>query len=169
MDRDQNASENLFDRENKLIAEILSGFRGLIKHGADRVSSTASTGQAAYNSMAIEILMSGLTKSTEDLLGLTRQLRELWVVGPLKKPGEGDDAVQLGVQQDATAFFSLMNGMRSEERSARAQETGGCMTYREGPMEGVPMPKGPEALGGPAGQGVGAGPRAGAQGGVGRG
>ncbi|KAK5659515.1 hypothetical protein OQA88_717 [Cercophora sp. LCS_1] len=138
MDRDQAAAENLLDRENKLIAEILSGFRTLIRDGADRVDSTASTGQAAYNSMAIEIMTNGLIKSTEDLLSLTRQLRELWVVGPLKKPGEGDDEAQQGIKQDAEKFFAALDGMRNAERSAKAQASGGCMTYRQGPLEGNP-------------------------------
>lgn len=51
------------DRENKLIAEILAGFRGLITHSADKVNNTASTGQAAANSMAVEIMMNGLVGS----------------------------------------------------------------------------------------------------------
>ncbi len=77
-------------------------------------------------------------KSTEDLLGLTRQLRELWVVGPLRQPGEGDDEAQQGIKQDAVAFFATLSAMRGEERMKKAQESGGCMQYREGPMEGNP-------------------------------
>ena len=46
--------------ENKLIAETLSGFRELILHSAEKVDNIASTGQAGYNSMAVEIMMHGL-------------------------------------------------------------------------------------------------------------
>ena len=51
------------DRENKLIAEILAGFRGLITHGADKVNNTASAGQAAANHMTVEIMMNGLVST----------------------------------------------------------------------------------------------------------
>ena len=79
-------------------------------------------------------------KSTEDLLGLTRQLRELWVVGPLKRPGEGDTEARENVRQDAAAVFEMMNAMRGDNRRRRAQESEGCMVYREGPLEGNPNP-----------------------------
>ena len=39
----------------KLIAEILGLFRMLVRDATDKVNSTASTGKAASNSMAIEI------------------------------------------------------------------------------------------------------------------
>ncbi|KAK0639721.1 hypothetical protein B0T16DRAFT_337443 [Cercophora newfieldiana] len=139
MDRDQSASENLLDQENKLIAEILAGFRAIIRAGTDRVDNTASTGQAAFNTMAMEIHMNGLIKSTEDLLGLTRQLRELWVVGPLKKPGEGDDEAQQVIKDDASQYFATLNGMRRAERLKETADQHGSMQYREGPLQGNPM------------------------------
>lgn len=71
-------------------------------------------------------------------MSLTRQLRELWVVGPLKKPGEGDDEAQQGIKQDAETFFSTLNAQRNAERLGKAQASGGCMTYRQGPLEGSP-------------------------------
>lgn len=42
----------------------MTAFRDLINHAAARVDNTASTGQAAYNSMALEIIMSSLVSST---------------------------------------------------------------------------------------------------------
>ncbi|KAK3681763.1 hypothetical protein B0T22DRAFT_472792 [Podospora appendiculata] len=138
MDREQNLSENLLDRENKLIADILSAFRSLVLLGTENVDNIASTGQAGYNSMAIEITMNGLIKSTEDLLELTRQLRELWVVGPLKKPGEGDEEAAQGMRQDATVIFDLLNRMRAEARQRLAQQAQGAMVYVSGPTDGIP-------------------------------
>jgi len=150
------------DMENKLIADTLSGFRDLILHSAEKVDNIASTGQAGYNSMAVEIMMHGLVcvnvllahssfrdriltcscyqvKSTEDLLALTRRLRELWVVGPLKKPGDGGEAEVLdGMKQDAASIFELLNRMRAEERQKVARESNGCMTYVSDAIEGIP-------------------------------
>ncbi|KAK0738853.1 hypothetical protein B0T18DRAFT_300971, partial [Schizothecium vesticola] len=116
MDRDQAMSENLMDRKDKLIADSLTVFREIVSTAAAKVDSTASAGQAAVNTMAIEILVNGLTKTTEDLLILTRRLRELWVVGPLKPAGEGDDAARESVRQDAEAVFAVMNRVREEGR-----------------------------------------------------
>ncbi|KAK1780890.1 hypothetical protein QBC45DRAFT_431232 [Copromyces sp. CBS 386.78] len=94
MERDQEKTEDLFDLENRLTASLLRTFQSLLQHGAYRVDNTASVGQAAYNAMATDILMNGMIKSVEELLSLTRKMRELWVVGALRKPGEGDEEVE---------------------------------------------------------------------------
>lgn len=74
------------------------------------------------------------TKTTEDLLILTRRLRELWVVGPLRPAGEGDDAARESVRQDAEAVFAVMNRVRAEGR--RVEGPGGVMEYRVGGLQG---------------------------------
>ncbi|KAK3341029.1 hypothetical protein B0H65DRAFT_399862, partial [Neurospora tetraspora] len=79
MERDQNTTEDLFDLENRLTASLLRTFQSLLHHGASRVDNTASVGQAAYNAMATDILMNAQVKSVEELLSLTRKMRELWV------------------------------------------------------------------------------------------
>lgn len=38
----------------------MTSYRDLLNHAAAEVNSSASTGQAAYSSMALEIMMSGL-------------------------------------------------------------------------------------------------------------
>jgi len=63
---------------------------------------------------------------------LTRQLRELWVVGPLKPAGEGDDAARESVRQDAETAFAIMNRARGEQR----QPTGEFMKYQEEELQG---------------------------------
>ncbi|KAK1833694.1 hypothetical protein QBC39DRAFT_369951 [Podospora conica] len=134
MDRDQAMSENLMDSKDKLIAEALTVFREIVSTAAAKVDSTASAGQASVNTMGMEILANGLTKTTEDLLILTRRLRELWVVGPLKPAGEGDDAARESVRQDAEAVFAVMNRQRAEGR--RTDGEGGVMEYRVGGLQG---------------------------------
>lgn len=52
--------------EEKLIADTLSGFRGLVLHSAEKVDNVASTGEAGYNAMAVEIMMHGLVRSSSD-------------------------------------------------------------------------------------------------------
>ncbi|KAK4108085.1 hypothetical protein N656DRAFT_740661, partial [Canariomyces notabilis] len=119
------------ERKNILIAEIMTAFRDLVTHAAAKVDSTASTGQAAYSSMALEFTMSSLIKSTEDLLSLTRRLRELWVVGPLRAPGEGDEQAEATMRHDADTVLAMLNALRDGERQrllAQAAGDTGCLT-----------------------------------------
>ncbi|KAM7215599.1 hypothetical protein V8F06_008986 [Rhypophila decipiens] len=137
MSRDQEP-EALLDMEEKLIADTLSGFRGLIMHSAEKVDNIASTGEAGYNAMAVDIMMHGLVKSTEDLLSLTCRLRELWAVGPLKKPGEGGEAEALEqMKQDAMSVFQLLDKMRGEARQKMVRESNGCMAVISESAEGA--------------------------------
>lgn len=78
-------------------------------------------------------------KSIEHLLALTRRLRELWVVGPLRKPGDGDDKAQESIRQDPHAFYGMLNAMRKEERMREEQEGHDYMAYKEEPLEGPPV------------------------------
>ncbi|KAM7184466.1 hypothetical protein V8F20_012205 [Naviculisporaceae sp. PSN 640] len=131
--------EALLDMEEKLIADTLAGFRGLVLHSAEKVDNVASTGEAGYNAMAVEIMMHGLVKSVEDLLALTRRLRELWAVGPLKKPGEGGEAEALNeMRQNAASVFQILDQMREEKRQRMVRQSEGGLAYVTGAVEALP-------------------------------
>ncbi|KAK3504444.1 hypothetical protein B0T13DRAFT_516362 [Neurospora crassa] len=142
MDRDQNTTEDLFDLENRLTASLLRTFQSLLHHGASSVNGTASIGQAAYNAMATDILMNGMVQSVEELLSLTRKMRELWVVGPLRKPGEGDEEVERemrGCWEDIIGEKGV-GGWRAQKRAEVVDKMGGGKgvgEYKEGEV-GVP-------------------------------
>ncbi|AEO68655.1 b467b1b6-d36a-49a4-a4eb-34024350c8a5 [Thermothielavioides terrestris] len=121
MDRDPTVVEDLLERKNVLVAEIMTAYRDLVKHATAQVDSSASTGQAAYSSMALGIMMSQIIKSTEDLLALTRRIRELWVVGPLKAPGAHDAEAEQRMRADAEHVFAMLNAMRDAERRGMVQ------------------------------------------------
>ncbi|KAG7291278.1 hypothetical protein NEMBOFW57_001290 [Staphylotrichum longicolle] len=143
MDRDKNSADNLQERMNILIAEIMTAFRDLVNHAAAPVDNTASTGQTGYSSMALEIMMSGIIKSTEDLLSLTRKIRELWLIGPLKAPGAHDAEVDQAIWQDAAQVFAMFNGLRDDQRQRMVQlaaQAGGGFTYERGEIDGPPPP-----------------------------
>ncbi|KAK4097631.1 hypothetical protein N658DRAFT_500240 [Parathielavia hyrcaniae] len=136
----------------------MASFRDLINTAAAPVDNTASTGQAAYRSMALQTMMSGVVKSTEDLLSLTRKMRELWVVGPLKAPGAQDAEAEQAMQQDADQVFAMLNAIRDSQRQRlmqQAVEAGGGFTYeRADPPEVRIQPAVEEASGSrPAGTG----------------
>ncbi|KAL1872440.1 hypothetical protein VTK73DRAFT_1518 [Phialemonium thermophilum] len=130
MDRDETTeTANLLDRENRLIADVLSHFRSLVILATEPVNKTASAGQAAYSSMAMEIETKGLIKATEDLLQLTRLLRELWVVGPLRKPGEGVAEVEQSIDTEVQDVVSLLNKLREQSRRQMIEDGGGHGNY----------------------------------------
>ncbi|KAL2134414.1 hypothetical protein VTI74DRAFT_253 [Chaetomium olivicolor] len=160
MDRDPNSATNLLERKNILIAQVMTAFRDLVNNAAAPVDSTASTGQAAYSSLAIETGMTSIVKSTEDLLTLTRQLRELWIVGPLKAPDGAQDAeAEQCMRQDAAQVFAILNALRDAQRAemvGRANEAAsGGFTYQKGEVDGASalsqtVPAAQEVLQGPS-------------------
>ncbi|KAK3368349.1 hypothetical protein B0H63DRAFT_488322 [Podospora didyma] len=157
MDRDQNASEDLMERRGRIIADILSTFGQLVRQGTEKVDSTVTIGQTGYSSMALDILMNTLIKLIEDLLGLTRQLRELWIAGPLRLPGAGDDEAESALQQDAATVFSILATLRNQSRQRAAEatrESHGYVTYVSGPVDGPPPPIDPKAVAAAPGTGV---------------
>ncbi|KAH8902515.1 hypothetical protein BR93DRAFT_972581 [Coniochaeta sp. PMI_546] len=109
-------AQSLRDREERLIAEILANFRNLVMLATEPIGSSASAGQAAYSSMAMEIETKGLIKSAEDLLQLTRLLRELWIIGPLRKPGEGEREAEVTIEDEVRGVVGILGQMREKSR-----------------------------------------------------
>jgi hypothetical protein len=72
-------------------------------------------------------------KSTEDLLSLTRKIRKLWVIGPLKAPGAHDAQAEQEMQQDAEHVFAMLNAIRDAQRQKMLQQGG--LTYERGEIE----------------------------------
>lgn len=58
-------------------------------------------------------------RATEDLLSLTHEIRELWIIGPLTKPGAGDEEARRNMKQEAEETFNLVNALRNEQRLAQ--------------------------------------------------
>ncbi len=49
---------------------------------------------------------------------LTRQLRELWVVGALRKPGEGEEAAEATIESEVSRLIQLLNSRQQKSREA---------------------------------------------------
>ncbi|KAK3985929.1 hypothetical protein QBC44DRAFT_334126 [Cladorrhinum sp. PSN332] len=117
MNRDQDLSNNLLEQKRKIISDIMTYFRDITNFATAKVDSTASVGQAAASSMALETTLNGIIKSTEDLLTLTRALRELWAIGPLATPeGEGDVRATKQIEEDSRVVFEILDRLRTEKR-----------------------------------------------------
>ncbi|MDA4133869.1 MAG: mediator of RNA polymerase II transcription subunit 22 [Thaumarchaeota archaeon] len=52
----------LTDREGRIVAEILERFRNLMMAGTERVTPNASPGDAAFNSMRMDMEANGLVR-----------------------------------------------------------------------------------------------------------
>ncbi|CAN8096794.1 unnamed protein product [Discula destructiva] len=117
MDRNQQASAatSLMFREGETIAEILQAYHALVLIATDRITNKASIGHAAHNSMAMQLETQRLIKGVENLLALTRRIRELWVVGPLREL-EGGRELEQAIATEVQSVTGTINQMRSTTR-----------------------------------------------------
>ncbi|KAJ9136853.1 hypothetical protein NKR23_g9495 [Pleurostoma richardsiae] len=139
MDRNQQAAgTNLLDREGRVIADVLQRFRNLTMLATDRITNKASTGTAAYHSMAMDLETQGMITAIEDLLALTRQLRELWVVGPLRKPGEGEREAEETIDSEVQRVTQMLNQLKEGSRQKMVKEGCGHGEYVVGRLETPP-------------------------------
>ncbi|KAK4202132.1 hypothetical protein QBC40DRAFT_263601 [Triangularia verruculosa] len=139
MNRDTDTAHNLLERKNKLMADLMTYYRDLINTATEPIPANASNSSAAINSLAMETAMTGFITATEDLLSLTREIRELWIIGSLTKPGAGDEEARQEIKKDADAVFRAVNALRNEQRLAQIGAAGQSpMRYRVGNLEGHP-------------------------------
>ncbi|KUJ07084.1 uncharacterized protein LY89DRAFT_691891 [Mollisia scopiformis] len=108
MEGAQQTTSGLIDRENATIAELLTRFLNLVKLAASPVEEGATKEVAAAQAFEMECESSALVRASEDLLQLTRELKELWLFGPLRgiKEGEGEgkmdeDSIKVGEMVEA--------------------------------------------------------------------
>ncbi|KAI0400368.1 hypothetical protein F4802DRAFT_585274 [Xylaria palmicola] len=81
----------LMDRHNKIMAAILTRFRNMVLAATEPLPTAAAIPQASLNAMTMNNETSALIKEIENLLALTREIKQLWIAGPLRKPGDTDE------------------------------------------------------------------------------
>ena len=120
-------AESLIDREERAVAALLTRFKNLISLAAAPTEDGATKEVAATQAFQMEVESSALVQPTllqlrcvdianddlqvraaEDLLQLTRELKEMWLFGPLRGIGEGEgvgrmheDSKQVGALVEA--------------------------------------------------------------------
>ncbi|KAI1469285.1 uncharacterized protein F4812DRAFT_324617 [Daldinia caldariorum] len=81
----------LLDRHNRAIAQILSHFRNMVMAATAPISESGNVLElAALNRMTMETECAALISEIQGLLAITREMKALWIRGPLRQPGEND-------------------------------------------------------------------------------
>ncbi|KAL2161812.1 hypothetical protein VTH06DRAFT_7596 [Thermothelomyces fergusii] len=128
------------ERKNILIADMLTAVRDYFNLALAPVDDTASTGQTAERSLAMQTKLSAMIKSTEDLVSLSRRIRELWIIGALRPvAGEADQ----GMDTDSEQVFSLLGALRERQRRGLLQTAaaaGGGFAYEVGGLDAPAVP-----------------------------
>ncbi|KAI1108060.1 hypothetical protein F5Y14DRAFT_131278 [Nemania sp. NC0429] len=82
---------DLLDRHNKIMAAILTRFRNMVLAATEPLPTAAAIPQASLNNMTMANETTALIKEIENLLALSREIKKLWIAGPLRKPGDADE------------------------------------------------------------------------------
>lgn len=99
-------------------------------------------------------------KSVENLLSLTRRIRELWIVGPLRKPGEGDRTEET-IESEVQQVVGILNQLRANKRQRLVSEGGGYGQFEVGALAPPPQPNLPGVAGSAAAPTNGTAPQTG--------
>ncbi|KAI1751484.1 hypothetical protein F4782DRAFT_505110 [Xylaria castorea] len=81
----------LLDRHELIIAAILTRFRNMVNAAGAPLPTAAAIPQASLNIMTMNNEAAALIKEVENLLALNREIKQLWITGPLRKPGDADE------------------------------------------------------------------------------
>ncbi|OTA97719.1 hypothetical protein M434DRAFT_391651 [Hypoxylon sp. CO27-5] len=130
---------NILDRHNRAIAQILARFRNMIMAATAPIPQTGNIiEQAALNRMTMETETAALISEVQGLLAITREIKALWIRGPLRQPGE-DSSREAEIDKQAetvTRLYDQALAMRDmairREAAARAQGGAGSSTAAGG-------------------------------------
>lgn len=99
----------LIDRKERLVAELLTRFKNLVTLACSPREGGAGKEVAAAQAFHMEVESTALIRATEDLHRLVRQLKEMWLFGPLKGVGEGEDEGK--IDEDSVRVGELLESL----------------------------------------------------------
>ncbi|KAI1200000.1 hypothetical protein F5X97DRAFT_294598 [Nemania serpens] len=123
----------LMDRHNKIMAAILTRFRNMVIAATEPIPTAGAIPYASLNVMTMNNETSALVKEIENLLALTREIKKLWVAGPLRKPGDAAQQTRNREleerAQKVTDLYNTLEGLQikneNKQRKARLGPIGG--------------------------------------------
>ncbi|KAI2636511.1 hypothetical protein GGS26DRAFT_549445 [Hypomontagnella submonticulosa] len=105
----RNQSSTLLDRHNRAIAEILKHFNGMINAATEPMPDSGNVMEhAALNRMKMEMETASLISEVQGLLAINREIKALWIRGPLNPPGENRRR-EAELDKQADAVTNLFN------------------------------------------------------------
>ncbi|KAH7037870.1 uncharacterized protein B0I36DRAFT_72308 [Microdochium trichocladiopsis] len=122
MDNRRKEQNSILDRHNRMIAQILTRFRNMVMAATEPLPRDGAIIEtAALNSMTMETETQALITEIQNLLTLNREIKALWIKGPLRRTGE-DDAREAELDRKAELVADLFNqAMAQREGRLRRQ------------------------------------------------
>ncbi|KAI0460529.1 hypothetical protein F5B21DRAFT_452203 [Xylaria acuta] len=113
----------LLDRHEQIIAAILTRFRNMVDAAGAPLPTAAAIPQASLNMMTMNNEVSALIKEVENLLALNREIKQLWITGPLRKPGDAEEKNLEKVIDERAAGVSKLYNTLVELQNEPAKRT----------------------------------------------
>ncbi|KAK8072658.1 hypothetical protein PG996_006006 [Apiospora saccharicola] len=116
----------ILDRHEKAIADILKRFLNMVVAATEPIDEGYTPEKASLNQMQMETETAALVKAIENLLGITREIRRLWMTGPLvsvataeSRDRERNVAIDAKVERVLTLFNQWLPLRLEKQRAAR--------------------------------------------------
>ncbi|TEY71081.1 hypothetical protein BOTCAL_0102g00050 [Botryotinia calthae] len=112
-------ADKLTDRQERAIAALLIRFQNLVKLAALPTEDAFTKETAAAEGLRMEVESNALTSAAEDLLKLTRELKEFWIFGSLRGigEGEGDGEMETDSKKVAELIEKQLEKKHEQEKS----------------------------------------------------
>ncbi|KAJ5964830.1 uncharacterized protein N7479_004706 [Penicillium vulpinum] len=104
-------AKELLDRVDYDISQLLQRFENIVAIAANKFDGTSHV-DAAVEAFQIDVESTALIRAAEDLLALSRLMKELWLFGPLDTLGEDERDVQRRekLEEDIQAIQAALDG-----------------------------------------------------------
>ncbi|RYP73357.1 hypothetical protein DL769_004230 [Monosporascus sp. CRB-8-3] len=125
--------EDLLDRHNRTVAQILTRFRNVIGAATEPLPREGAVLEhAALNRFTMQTEMAALITEVQNLLALNREIKALWIRGPLRKPGE-NDGLDAEIDRKSAAVADLyQKAMDMFEEKKKAEARAGASSSAPG-------------------------------------
>ncbi|KAK8064653.1 hypothetical protein PG994_007291 [Apiospora phragmitis] len=74
----------ILDRHEKAVADILKRFMNMVVAATEPIDEGYTPEKASLNQMQMDVETAALVKAIENLLQITREIRRLWLTGPVE-------------------------------------------------------------------------------------
>ncbi|KAJ5207359.1 hypothetical protein N7491_002008 [Penicillium cf. griseofulvum] len=118
-------AKELLDRVDYDISQLLQRFENIVAIAANKFDGTSHV-DAAVEAFQIDVESTALIRAAEDLLALSRLMKELWLFGKLDTLGEDERDVQRRekLEEDVKAIQEALDGGLLMPASGEPEKSG---------------------------------------------